>query len=162
MAHQRRPRQGRKSFREGFRIKGITAAALHRHIEAVEAQHGHKATALEVLDSARPRQSPIHHLFEWDDRKAAEEHRLEKARYLLRAVVVEYYVEATRKTIQVRAHTFSQREKGYISIKRVLTNEERRAELLEQAMEELRAWQNTYSSLHELTSIFRAIDALKT
>lgn len=161
MAQQRRPRQGRKSFREGFRVKGITPAALHRHIEAVEAQHGHKATAQELLASARPKNSPIYHLFEWNDKKAAEEHRLEKARYLLRAVMVEYYIEKTQRTVEVRAHVFIPGEKAYLSIKTILTDEARRATMLEEAKAELRAWQRKYSALHELTSVFRAIDKMK-
>lgn len=157
----KRPRQGRKSFAPGFRVKGITAPALHRHIEQLEAQNGHKATAEEMLDSARPSTSPIHHLFEWDDKKAAEEHRLDKARYLLRAVLVEYYIEATKKTVTVRAHVFSPKKKAYFSIKTVLNDTEMRAELVRQALEELRAWQKTYRALHELASIFQAIDGLK-
>lgn len=161
MARTHRPRQGRASFAEGFRVKGITPAALHRHIEAVEAQHGHKATAPEILDSARPSNSPVHHLFEWDNEVAGEEYRLEQARYLLRAVVVSYYIEKTQRTVEVRAHIFSPREKAYLSIKTVLTNEDRRAEMLAQALKELRAWQAKYRVLHELTSVFQAIDDLK-
>lgn len=156
----RRPRQGRKSFREGFRVKGITPAALHRHITAVEAQHGHKATARELLDSARPRNSPIHHLFEWNDQRAAEEHRLERARYLLRAVVVSYYIEKTRRTVDVRAHVFSPRSRAYMSIREVLNDEDERAALLNKALEELRAWQARYRALSELSSVFEAIDNL--
>jgi hypothetical protein len=160
-AAKKRPRQGRKSFRKGFRVKGITAAALHKHISALEAQYGRKVTAQEMLTSARPKGSPIHHLFEWDDRVAAEGFRLEKARYLLRAMVVEHYIESTKKTIEVRTHVFSPKEQGYISIRRALTDEERRTELLEQALKELRCWRKTYKDLSELASIFRAIDGLE-
>lgn len=162
MAHAcRRPRQGRKSFREGFRVKGITAAALNKHIEAVEAQHGHRATAQEILDSARPKRSPIYHLFEWDNKKAAEEHRLGKARYLLRAVMVSYYIEKTRRTVDVRAHVFSPRSQAYMSIREVLNDEDERTALLNKALEELRAWRERYRALNELASIFQAIDNLK-
>lgn len=43
----------------------------------------------DLVTAARSAKSPLHKLFEWDDKKAAEAHRLGRAQYLLRSVVVE-------------------------------------------------------------------------
>lgn len=47
-------------------------------------------TTRDVLDAARSKQSPLHEYFEWDDKVAADLHRLEQARYLMRSVRVRF------------------------------------------------------------------------
>lgn len=62
-----------------------------------------------VVDSARPVDSPIHDQFEWDDHAAAQAHRLDQAKGLLRSlrVVVEHreQVETECKVHVSRAAT---------------------------------------------------------
>lgn len=53
-----------------------------------------KASA--VVKEAKPKKSPIHDCFEWDDGKAADEHRLWQARHLIRVTVVPYEGEDNR------------------------------------------------------------------
>ena len=43
-----------------------------------------------LVDSARPKSSPIHSAFEWDDKKAGEEYRLMQARQWIRKIVIRY------------------------------------------------------------------------
>ena len=43
---------------------------------------------VEVVEEARPKRAPLHPAFEWDDKSAAQEHRLWQARNLIRAVHV--------------------------------------------------------------------------
>lgn len=43
-------------------------------------------TAPMVVESARPKDAPLHGYFEWDDKAAAEEFRLEQARSMIRRV----------------------------------------------------------------------------
>jgi len=58
--------------------------------------HG-SLTAKEVLDLARPKSSPIHSHFDWNDSEAAESWRLHQARMLIACVVVEIDGESVRK-----------------------------------------------------------------
>ena len=44
-------------------------------------------TSKQVLELARPKNSPIHQYFDWDDSHAAELYRLEQARQLIQCVV---------------------------------------------------------------------------
>ena len=48
-----------------------------------------KRTAEELVKAARPKRSPIHKLFEWDDRIAAAEQRLIQARVMINSLQVE-------------------------------------------------------------------------
>src|SRR5690348_11374673 len=73
-----------------FRPLGISPAEarkvssfLRRYLPSGE------ITAREVLDLARPRTSPIHRYFNWDDTDAAEKYRLMQARKLIACLVVE-------------------------------------------------------------------------
>lgn len=59
-----------------------------------------RITAAEVLDAARPEDSPIHACFDWDNSAAAELWRLEQARDLIRRVRIEVtYQETTIRTV---------------------------------------------------------------
>lgn len=44
----------------------------------------------QLIEAARPKNSPIHDAFEWDDKKAGDEYRLIQARKLIRRVEVVY------------------------------------------------------------------------
>lgn len=47
-----------------------------------------KLYASDVVESARPKDSPLHGEFEWNDKKAGHAYRLNQARTLIRAVVL--------------------------------------------------------------------------
>ena len=57
-------------------------------LQVLNELHGHLTTDL-VLDAATKETSPLHHLFEWDDTAAANEHRKWQARKLIRSVKIE-------------------------------------------------------------------------
>lgn len=48
-----------------------------------------KRTPEELVKAARNRRSPVHDLFEWNDRTAAHEHRLVQARVMVNSLQVE-------------------------------------------------------------------------
>lgn len=43
----------------------------------------------EIVNTARPPTSPLHPVFEWDDKKAADEYRLHQARHLVRCFTID-------------------------------------------------------------------------
>ena len=97
----------------------FNAEALEE-IRKLEDRRG-RLSAEEVLEAARPVASPLHGFFEWDDSKAAEAHRLEQARDLIRRVKIE--LEFEERVIQtpkyVRDPSRGAKESGYISILKV-------------------------------------------
>lgn len=74
----------------GSRITDKDAALLGEAMERLRAEDN--LTPSTLIAAARPKRSPIHHLWTWDVQAAAEAHWLTQARYYMRSVVkrVEY------------------------------------------------------------------------
>ncbi len=65
------------------------------------------AAAVALVEKARPTNSPIHDAFTWDDTKAAQERRLEQARYLIGSIVkvtMTSNVDTEVKTVKAFIH----------------------------------------------------------
>lgn len=94
-------------------------------IQALADLNEGRLTPALVVNSARNPDSPLHRFFEWDDTKAAEAHRLNQGRSLIRKV---YIYRETEKSIvktvaYVRDPSCSEREQGYVSIDRLKKDE---------------------------------------
>jgi hypothetical protein len=77
----------RVKFRQGFKPKNVDAEAAAGELERVYHKHGALRPS-DIVEEAKPKESPIHGAFEWGDKRAAHEYRLMQARTLARAVVV--------------------------------------------------------------------------
>lgn len=60
-----------------------------RELERIRKKRGELKTA-EVVEEARPKDAPLHPVFEWRDDVAAEEYRKQQARQLIRGIKVVY------------------------------------------------------------------------
>lgn len=74
-------------FREGASVPGISAEDAAGEFDRLYTKHG-KITSGILVDESRPKSSLFHGGFEWNDKKAAHEHRLSQARNIIRCVVV--------------------------------------------------------------------------
>lgn len=88
--------------------------AIQQAIEACADPTG-RITAEAVVEAASRPDSVLRSLFEWDDSKAAYEHRLEQARGLIRSVRVHITVE-DRPISSIAYVRDPDERKGYISI----------------------------------------------
>ena len=77
-------KQKQFSWTDGARIS-IDPQAAGEEIERLKLE-----SAEALLTAAKPRASPLHEAFDWDDETAAREHRLSTARLLLRSLRYEY------------------------------------------------------------------------
>lgn len=122
-----------------------------------------------IVEAARDEDSPLHQYFEWDDAIASEAYRIIQARGLIRRVRLTVIREARgTKVVDVAVtRQFQSRpsmrkaELGYESVDAIMSDEEKRAEMLAQAKKELRAIQKRYAELAELAPIWSAIDQVK-
>ena len=151
------------AWKPGFRVGGLDAQVVGERLDAIRERDG-GITAEAVVDDARPVDSPLHPAFEWDDSVAAEKYRLDQARYLIRAVVIQRPdVEEPRP---VRAFVVVKESDGnevYTSTIKALSDEELRRQVLERALRELDAWRRRYEDLAELAEVLAAADrALET
>lgn len=113
--------------------------------------------APDIVNESRPEEAPLHPCFEWDDAVAAEKYREVQAGNLVRCIVTTYETEE-QKPIEVRA--FPCVQQTYQPIEVVVKSEEKKADLMQSAIEELKAFQKKYATLKQLSPVFDAIEKI--
>ena len=110
----------------------LDAQTVATALDGLYQAHG-EITATAVVEAARPKKAPLHPAFEWDDTKAAEEHRLWQARRIVRAVQVvdDETKDETPQYVHVRVA--DQDEGRYLPASVVVEN----VDLFQQALSEL-------------------------
>ena len=111
-----------------------------------------------LVDASRRKNAALHDLFEWNDEIAAEKYRETQASYLIRsiAVVSTGTSEPIRAFVSVTVNEQAT-ERTYINVKRALSTNGTREEVLAIALAELRAFERKYKNLEELASVLAAI-----
>lgn len=127
-----------------FVRRGVKAQTAGEELERISKEHGEITPPL-VVDEARPEESPIHEVFEWDDYVAAESHREHQARQLIRSIQV---VKPEGNTEPVFIHIHS--EQAYLPTKTVVNDVDFFAEAKRSAEKRL---QEASASLNQLKSI---------
>jgi hypothetical protein len=74
-------------FKPGYRIAGVKAQDVGEVLSELRDKHERLETTT-VLQAAKRKRSRIHNAFEWDDKVAGHEYRLEQARRLIRSLQV--------------------------------------------------------------------------
>ncbi len=128
--------------------------------EALEQLQGREGilTPARVVESARPKRSPLHDAFEWDDSVAAQAHREDQARHLIKAVRVQYSSEPEPRYAFVNVVTTNQR--GYLDTHVAMGDPILREQVLNEATIALQHWRKRYHHLEELRPVVEAIDGL--
>lgn len=107
----------------------MTTHEVKMALDALARVHG-VVTPEHVVDAARDPESPLHGYFEWDDVEAAEAHRRDQARALLRSWRIR--VVTNNVTVDVPAFVRAiEHRAGYVKIdEMMLSSAERRRSLL--------------------------------
>ena len=115
-----------------------------------------------VLEFAKNEDTALHAMFEWNDAKAAHEHRMGQARAMIANVTV---VRETPDghSFAVRAYVSLPSDRRdnpgtYRGIDNVMASTAMRSELIETARRELQAFRNKYAALVELSGVLHEID----
>ena len=160
------------------------ANVVGAELERLTAQHGGVTPRL-LVEEARREDSPLHDAFDtWDVHLAAERHWEERARYILRNIVVEIPGRedlAFARTITVgplepKEPTYSRaffpvylparsnvgvpgREtcQWYVPTARALSDADLRKQVLERACKEMKEFVRKYGELEELAKVFETI-----
>jgi len=144
------------SWGHGYRVKA-DPFLVAREFQSIEVETGQAPTPEEVINSAEHPANPMHGEFEWNDSKAAHEHRLSQARYLLRAL----YVRLPKSKTPVRAYISlvdrSVKEhpepRQYYAIEKVLSNTELFERACKDVAQELQAMSLRYAAFVELRTL---------
>lgn len=119
---------------------------------------GESATPAQIVDKARDAKTELHKCFEWDDAVAAEKHRLDQARQVVRHLVIRETVREDKPPIRFLFKP--ENGKGYQPTKLIVRNPDSYQSLLANALRDLEALRVKYHSLTELEAVFDAIEDL--
>jgi hypothetical protein len=129
----------------------------HQELQRIAKKHGGVINPPDVVAAARNPKSPLHSKFTWDDTEAAEQYRLWQARQLIRVVVT--VVPRTETTERVWVSLTGDRGKGgYRALVDVLSDDDMRVQLLEEAKAEFAVFRAKFGRLSELAKVFAAMD----
>jgi hypothetical protein len=132
--------------------------------ETIDKLGGH-AKPEALVDAARPKSSPIHKLFEWDNTAAAEKYRVFQARNFINhleiVVIRDSGPQSTKAFHSVVITRDKKSERGYCSLEMIVENEDLNAQVVRRALGELRYWKHKYAeykSYPALAIVFSAIE----
>lgn len=132
--------------------------SLREHLQAIYDAHQRLTPAI-VVDEARPEEHPLHSHFEWNDAVAAEAHRQEQARRLIRSVrVVRQNADGDDEPTDVRAFHAIRRDdlNSYEPIERVIADPLMTKMLLADMKREWQAMRRRYEAFQEFWTLVRA------
>jgi hypothetical protein len=115
-------------------------------------------TAEAFVDAARPDDSPAHDYFEWDNHKAAEEHRKTQARSHLRAIEIVIVEGDNEQTTRAFHHVqLTERDTAYVPQQIVWSTAEYREQVIARAHREAERWMERYEQYEELAGAVGAL-----
>jgi hypothetical protein len=118
-------------------------------------------TPANLVDASRAEDAPLHDEFEWDDEIAGEAYRKEQARMMITnlAIVIEEHKQEPVRAYYSFEYGFRKNTSTYVSTIKILSDSDKRAQLLERAKGEMIAFKSKYSMLTELADVFESIDS---
>lgn len=142
----------------------VSAQVAGEFLEKLEHDNGQLTPEL-VLENSRDENAVLHPCFEWNDSAAAELFRLQQAANIIRNIVrVDFSTNTAteHKTAPVTVRAFlnvSEDRKGkFVAVDVAFNNPNYRQRILQNALTELRNFQNKYSQYQELADVINAIE----
>jgi len=132
---------------------------IQKELETIRKRNKGVLRPEDVVKFAKDKKTALHTQFEWSDTKAAKKYQLYQARQVILQVKIIPHPEAGTVT---RAYVSLKDDRtmpggGYRAVVDVLTDADRRAALMREALEELVVFRQKYKTLSELEPVFAAI-----
>ena len=131
-------------------------ATVEKELRALHSRDG-VLTCEAVLDAARPKNSPLHDYFTWEDSRAAERYRLIEAGKLIATVRIEYTPKKVMQTIYtpmfIPTGTNGEGKRQYYTVEEVTKNDFLREKALADARSEMEGTRARYSHLVNLLAL---------
>lgn len=110
---------------------------IRKYLKKLADENGGTLTPEKIVEDAQDPDSPLHEEFEWDDEKAAHQHRLMQARTLIRTInIIEHHREVTIRTPEwVRDPDLPVSEQGYIHLSSLESDHDRAVRALNQELD---------------------------
>lgn len=131
-------------------------------LEGIATANNGKVNPRDVLAAAREESSVLHKAFTWDDTKAGERYRLQEARALLQRYRIRI-IEGDKSTVRAFVSLTDERGKngGYRPLVQVLSMEERREQMLSDALAEIARFEEKYRVLSELEPMLVTLPSVR-
>jgi len=113
-----------------------------------------------VIAKSRPKSSPTHHLFEWDQAKGHALYLMDRARTLVRTI---RFVpsETPDEPMQAFPILLTEGKRGPVAMHQVMQSKDMMTAVIEQAKADLVTWRRRYDHLRrvaKMSGVFAAID----
>lgn len=119
-------------------------------------------TPEEVVELARPKNSPIHKYFEWDDTRAAYLYRLQQARKMINCVVeIIDDITAPKAVSVVLSADGEDSHRAYVNSRQARKSPELWEQVLKSAAADLIAWKRRYEVFKQLKELRPVIASVK-
>ena len=143
-------------LRDGCRISGVNPQEVGEELERLRIEKGGLRPP-EIVDAARPKDSPLHPAFTWSDKQAAGKWRLYEARHLTRSVRVIEDEQSEPRTMYVHVRSGDQEEAAgtYQDVATVVSEPDMFADALRSLMSRMHAAKR---AVHELEEAAKATD----
>lgn len=146
-----------KLVKSGRPLTGTSPAVIDE-LKALAEKSDGLIRARDVVEAARPEDSPLHNKFEWDDSEAADKFRLFQARYLL-SISIQYIQGDTKAyPTKVFVSLSTDRNKrdgeaGYRTFVDVIADDDMKNQLLLDSLNQMRHFEERYKALKELEGL---------
>lgn len=142
----------------GSRLSKHDVELLHLEMRRIRREHGVLTPTLLVTEARKP-SSPIHHLWDWNDKTAAEKARETLAGYYIRSITMHYKDSGGElKPIRIWVKDPLGPTGAFELTKTVMQDPPRREMLVQLALRDLAAWRRRYEIYEELSELFTVID----
>lgn len=144
----------------------IRAESIRASLAAIAEANGGYLNPAHVVEAARDTSHVLHAEFDWNDEDAADKYRIAQAGALIRRVkfTVIRSQEKQKEIHMVTARAFQSRGSargisgGYESVEEIMSDADKREELLNQVLRELNSYRKRYAELAALSEVWAAID----
>lgn len=133
-------------------LYGVDAQVAGNELERIYHEKGTLEPSV-VVEQSKPKNAPLHSMFEWNDEAAAEKWREQQARNIIGNVVV-----ADEPNGESFTRAFVHVSDDYRPLSIVLDDRDMTEELLMTALRELRTFEAKYSELRQLAPVLDAIE----
>mgnify|MGYP003150889521 CR=1 FL=1 len=116
-----------------------------------------RITPKKLVELAKPKRSPIHKYFTWDNKECGEKYRLYEATHIIKAIVIVIEDEPVKAFHSI----IKGQSREYISLEEAQRAPNVMNEIIECALMEAQRWADRYRTYKKLTPIVRAISTTK-
>ena len=143
----------------------VNAQVVGEALEEIMEQNDGVVLPATVVRAARPKKSPIHGCFEWDNSIAANKYRETQASYILRSVVIIHeYDDEDKEPLEVRAFVSVEAVEGgryYTTINRAVQDDDIGLSIEVQAYNDYMALYHKYKDLKLFRQVHKELTKIK-